>query len=145
MSNTSQRLRYQIAGRLRAVVPPLHRMLRQQTAELTATQASVLGSVAHRGPIRLTDLADVERLSGPMITKVVAALETADLIERLADPDDGRASLVRVSAHGHEWLEASRERRDRWLAERLAALDDAELAALTAALPVLERIVGDRS
>lgn len=120
-------------------------MLRQQNAELTATQASVLGSVAHRGPIRLTDLADVERLSGPMISKVVAALEADDLIERLPDPDDGRVSLVRVSQHGDLWLEESRERRDRWLAERLGTLDAVDLAVLAAALPVLERVVGDRS
>ncbi len=105
----------------------------------------MLGSVAYRGPIRLSDLAVVERLSAPMISKVVAALKADDLIERLTDPDDGRASLVQISAHGHHWLEESRERRDRWLAERLATLDGAELAALTAALPVLERVVGDRS
>lgn len=142
---TSRHGRLELAGRLRAVVPRLHRALRQQTAELTATQASVLGSVARCGPIRLSDLADVERLSGAMISKVVANLEAADLIERLSDPDDGRVTLVRISAHGAEWLEAGRERRDRWLVERLATLDDAELAALTAAIPALERVVEDRS
>ncbi|MEJ7800855.1 MAG: hypothetical protein WKF60_10055 [Ilumatobacter sp.] len=56
-----------------------------------------------------------------------------------------RASLVPISAHALFALAESRERGARGVAERLATLDGTELAALTAALPVLERVVGDRS
>lgn len=136
-------LRYEVAERLRSTVVPLNRMLRQQTAGLTATQGSVLGAILRNGPVRLTELADLERLSGPMISKVVTALEGESLVERVKDPADGRACLVQVSAGGHRWLVESRERRDRWLADRLVHLDDDEFAAVVAALPALGRLVGD--
>lgn len=134
--------RYDVAARLRSVVVPLNRMLRHQTGgDLTATQGSVLGTVYRHGPVGLTDLAERERLSAPMISKVVAALEEEGLVERVKDATDGRVCRVQVSAHGDRWLTESRERRDRWLAERLGALDEAELAALDAALPALDRLV----
>lgn len=135
--------RYDIAARLRAVIVPLNRMLRQQTAGLTATQSSVLGSVHRHGPVRLTDLAELERLSGPMISKVVAALEEHGLVERVRDPGDGRSFLIGMSAAGDRWLIDSRHSRERWLAEQLARLDDDELAAVAAALPVLGRLTSD--
>lgn len=135
---------YDAAARLRSAVVPLTRMLRQQTGgRLTATQGSVLGSISRHGPIGLTDLAGREQLSAPMISKVVAALEHEQLVERVKDPADGRACRVQISPHGDRWLVESRDRRDRWLAERLAGLADHERAALDAAIPALEQLVGD--
>jgi DNA-binding MarR family transcriptional regulator len=134
---------YDVAARLRSAVVPLHRMLRQQTAGLTATQGSVLGSISRHGPLRLSELADLERLSGPMISKVVTALEEEGLVDRVKDPADGRACLVRMSVAGGRWLVETRDRRDRWLAERLGHLTDEEFAAIVAALPALGRLAGD--
>ena len=134
--------RYDVAARLRSAVVLLNRMLRQQTAGLTATQGSVLGSIVRHGPVRLSELADLERLSGPMISKVVTALVGEGLVERVRDPADGRACLVRVSVAGDRWLLESRDRRDRWLAEKLVDLDDEEFAAVVAALPALGRLAG---
>lgn len=141
-ADTERAARYDAAARLRSVVVLLNRTLRQQTAGLTATQASVLGSIVRHGPLRLTELAELERLSGPMISKVVAGLEGDGLIERVRDPADGRAFLVQVSVAGGQWLLESRDRRDRWLAEGLAGLDDDEFAAIVAALPALGRLAG---
>jgi len=133
----------ELAARVRTTVVPLARVLRQQIGgELTATQLSVLGSIVRHGPIRMSDLATRERLSAGMITKVVDALVARELVERLRDPDDHRSWRVEVSAAGRDWLAASRQRRDRWLSERLAQLDDAARSAIAAALPGLERLVG---
>lgn len=133
---------YHTAARLRSVIPPLNRLLRQQTGgPLTPTQGSVLGSIDRFGPIGLTDLAGREQLSLPMISKVVTLLEREGLVERLRDPDDGRAWRVQVSDHGQRWFAARRERRDRWLAEELGRLDDDDRRAVDAALPALERLV----
>lgn len=135
---------YEVAAQLRSVVVPLARSLRQQTGgELTATQSSVLGSVARHGPISLSELASREQLSLPMISKVVANLEGRDLVTRVDDPDDGRVCLAEISPHGGEWLAASRERRDRWLAERLAALDGDACAAIAAAIPWLQCLIDE--
>ncbi len=136
---------YELAADLRSVVVPLARLLRRLTGgRLTATQASVLGTVSRDGPISLSDLATLERLSLPMISKVVDALQEHGFADRVADPNDGRVSLVELSQDGRVWLEESRELRDRWLSERLRDLDEAELASIAAAIPALANLVRDR-
>lgn len=133
-----------LAARLRTVLGPLSRQLRQQSSDpLTATQVSVLGSIHHHGPLSLGEVAHREQLSPPMISKVVAALEELGFVERVQDSDDRRVWLVESSPAGRDWIELGRARRDAWLAERLAALSPDELAALSAAVPALETLVGE--
>jgi hypothetical protein len=48
--------------------------------------------------------------------------------------------LVRPSPSGSALLAEDRRRRDAWLARQLRALEPAEVAALRAALPVLEKL-----
>ena len=135
-----------VAGRLRTAIVPLFRRLRQQLADdsFTPTQLSVLGTIHRHGPLSLGDLALRERLSLPTISKVVAALELAGVAERLSDERDRRVCLVRTTVAGGRWIDDSRARRDTWLAERLARLDDEERATLEAALPILERLTEER-
>lgn len=133
-----------LAGRLRSVVVPLARSLRQQSGgRLTATQASVLGTVMRRGPLALSAIATLEQLSLPMVSKVVAALEAEGLVTRSSDPTDGRVSLVDVSGGGRAWVEETRRRRDQWLAARLADTQADERAALTRTIAMLERVLAD--
>lgn len=134
----------ELAARLRAVVVPLGRSLRQQSGgRLTATQASVLGTVMRHGPLALSAIAALEQLSLPMVSKVVAALEVEYLVMRSSDPADGRISLVEVSDDGRAWVEETRRRRDQWLAARLADTDAHERAALELTIATFERILAD--
>lgn len=134
-----------LAAELRTVVVPLVRLLRQQTdGRLTATQASVLGTISRLEPVSLSDLAAGERLSLPMISRVVDVLEGEGFVERVGDPDDRRVTLVRIGPGGHDWIEESRDLRDRWLTERLHDLGDVERAAVAAAIPALIRLVDPR-
>lgn len=130
-----------LAARLRTVLGPLSRELRQQASgPLTATQISVLGSIHRHGPLSLGDVAAREQLSPPTISKVVDALEKIGYVERVRDTDDRRVWLVESTDAGHQWVVEGRARRDAWLAQRLAALDPADLAALAAAAPALEQL-----
>lgn len=134
-----------LAARLRALLGPLSRELRQQSSDpLTATQISVLGSIHRAGPLTLGEVATRERLSPPMISKVVDALESEGFVERERDRDDRRVVLVRATPTADRWIEQGRARRDAWLAERLMSLDDEERSALAAALPAFEHLVGER-
>ncbi len=136
----------ELAARLRAVVVPLGRSLRQQSGgRLTATQASVLGTVMRYGPLPLSAISAREQLSLPMVSKVVTALETECLVIRSSDPTDARVSLVDVSDDGRAWIEETRRRRDQWLAARLADTDADERAALTQTIATFERIMADPS
>jgi DNA-binding MarR family transcriptional regulator len=132
----------ELASRVRVTITPLARQLRQHANDdLTPTRLSAIGTIARRGPITLGDLASRERVSPPMITKVVGSLEEQGLVQRTIDPSDRRVSWVALTPEGESWLEEARARRDVWLAQRLSTLTPEELSTLDAALPVLERLV----
>lgn len=141
---SGDRLVLEWAGRLRAAVAPLERQLRQETAgPYTPTQLSVIGAISRHGPIPLGELAARERLSPPTISKIVASLEDAGIVGRLPDRDDRRVCRVAITTAGSRWIKQSRARRNEWLAERIAMLSPPERAAIAAALPVLERLLGE--
>ena len=107
---------------------------------LTGTQASVLATAARLGPVRITDLAEVEGINPTMLSRIVGKLEDAGLLHRRADPDDRRAALVEPTEAGRELQRHVREERTRLLAERLGALPADHADGLLAALPHLEAL-----
>ncbi|HVW79343.1 MAG TPA: MarR family transcriptional regulator [Mycobacteriales bacterium] len=131
------------AARLRAVVGALSRRLNATArgAGLTTSQLSALGVIARSGPIRISDLAEVEHMNPTMLSRVVAALVEAGLVRRRVDPDDRRAGLVEVTAQGRRTHDRLRAERGRILASGLDALDPAQRAAVEDALPALEALV----
>lgn len=131
-----------LASGLRSAVPPLARQMRQAATEwFTPTQLSVLGSITRFGPLSLGDLAAREKLSPPMITKVIDVLTSAEVVERLVHERDRRVCLVRTTAKGIAWVEQTRAEQDQWLADRLAHLSREQLDALNAAMPALEQLL----
>lgn len=129
---------------MRTTIVPLARALRQQTGgRLTATQGSLLGTVLRHGPLTISQLAAREQLSLPMVSKVVSVLESGQLVTRSTDPSDARACPVVITDVGRQWVDESREQRDRWLAGRLAELDPVERQHVVDALAVLARLVDE--
>ncbi|MCU1452730.1 MAG: transcriptional regulator, MarR family [Acidimicrobiales bacterium] len=131
-----------VTARLRLSATRLARILRQQAdTGLTLTRMSALAAIHRAGPLTLGALADVEHVAPPSITKVVDHLERDGLVERRSDPADGRVRLVATTPAGVDLLDASRARKDAWLATRLATLEPSELARLAGALDALEHII----
>jgi DNA-binding MarR family transcriptional regulator len=56
-------------------------------------------SAAPQG-LRITDLGSDVLLTQPGISRLIARLETRGLVERVDDPDDGRACRIRLSDAG---------------------------------------------
>jgi DNA-binding MarR family transcriptional regulator len=131
------------AARLRVAVLRLSRRLRKHDlAGLTPSQLSTLASVGKDGPLRLGDLAAVERIAPSTLTRLVNVLEDRGYLLRHAAPDDARAFLVTITASGREVLAQIREEGTSMLTDNLLALPPAQLAALEAALPALEQLAG---
>ena len=131
---------------LRFAVTRLARQLRQEAladGDLTPTKLSALASVNRLGPVSLGDLAVVERVSAPSITRTVDALVAASLATRASDPSDRRLVRVAITAAGVRLLENSRRRKDALLAQRIALLGARDLARLVAAIPVIQRLLDD--
>ncbi len=118
-------------------------MIRMSSAkrELSLSSASTLSRLARGGPFRLTELADLERITQPSMTTLVGRLEAQGLVERAADPSDGRAVLVSVTKQGRKALRRRTQVRVGSLAELLEDLTLEDRAALAAAIPALERLL----
>jgi DNA-binding MarR family transcriptional regulator len=131
------------AARLRAIVGKLSRRLNAlaRGSGLTQSQLSALGVIARQGPIRLSDLAEIESMNPTMVSRIVAALDEAGLVRRRTDPEDRRSGLLEVTASGRRTHDRLRTERGRALTQGLEALDADDAAAVEAALPALEHLV----
>jgi DNA-binding MarR family transcriptional regulator len=75
-------------------------------------------------PVRLGALADRLAVEAPHVTRQVQRLERSGLVERVPDPDDGRAQRVRISPRGADAVECVRVVGRRRMAEALAGWSD---------------------
>src|SRR5262245_38226908 len=102
----------------------LNRRLRALSTEegLTPAQSSALATLVRNGPMRAGDLAAAEAVNPTMLSRVLAHLEEAGLAARVADPRDGRATMVEATPAGRRRLGRLRARRGALLRARLDAL-----------------------
>ena len=135
----------ELASELRLAVLRLARRLRQHAPlDVTPSQLSALTSIVREGRVTLSQLAELERVKPPTVTRIVDALGQRDLVTRVVDEDDRRIAWVAPTAEGRALVDTIRRRRDAYLAERLRSLsaDDRELLARAATL--FERLIEDR-
>jgi DNA-binding MarR family transcriptional regulator len=111
---------------------------------LSLTAAATLATLERSGPCRLTALAAREGVTQPAMTQLIARLQDAGLVDRAADPDDGRVVQVRITADGRAVLAGRRAVRAERLAARLAGLSPHERDALAAALPAMDALANAR-
>lgn len=107
---------------------------------LTRTQLSVLGTVSRCGPLGIGALAETEGLNPTMLSRVVGKLEAEGLLERTPDPADRRAARVQVTETGDQLHQRLRGERTQLFVDALSRLPDADVDAVTAALPAIEAL-----
>ncbi len=134
----------ELADRLRLTVTRTARRLRQQgDPALSPTLAAALSTIERSGPLGPSALARIERVQPPTITRVVARLCDAGLVERLPDERDRRAALLTATPEGRRVLQSMRQRKTAYLAERLEALEPEERELLARAADLLERVLDE--
>jgi len=130
-----------IAHEFRETLGRVIRRLRAEGGQPPVGQAAVLGRLDREGPASTSDLAAAERMRPQSMAQTVRDLESAGLVSRRPDPDDGRRALVELTPAGLERLHTTRARREGWLAELFEReFTTAERETLRAALPLLRRI-----
>jgi DNA-binding MarR family transcriptional regulator len=94
-----------------AVTEALERELREAGyKDVRAAHFSVLQPLASRPKgMRTTDLAAWAQITKPSIVYLVDHLEVAGYVERTADPTDGRAQQVRLTAKGWDVTRTARK------------------------------------
>jgi DNA-binding MarR family transcriptional regulator len=134
-----------VAADLRPALLRLARELRKETEQLgvTARQATLLWLVKRSPGLSLAELAAEEGISPPALSGHVDRLERAGLIERVRSSEDRRRVGLRLTDDGARLLRRVRARRTTWLTERMGRLEPDELEAIDAAIPALQRLLGD--
>src|ERR1700751_5277388 len=91
----------ELAPPFRLAVPRLARRLRQESGEgLTPSQNSALASIERHGGLTPSELATIERIQQPTVTRVLAGLSERNLVTREADPSDLRNARLKVPPDG---------------------------------------------
>ncbi|MCD4536182.1 MarR family transcriptional regulator [Nocardioides sp. cx-169] len=132
-----------LASELRLSVMRLRRRLateRHPDNELSMNTMSVLGALHRHGDLTVGELARIEMVQPPSMTRTVNFLVDGGFASRHPHETDGRQVLVALTERGRETLLADRARRDEWLATRLRTLTPDERAVLRSAAPILERL-----
>src|SRR3954451_6028524 len=86
------------------------------------------------GDQRCSSLAGHAGVDVSVASRQLAVLERLGYVERRPDPQDGRASLLRLTPAGAEALAASRAVRSDWALAALSGWDEAEARRLTGLL-----------
>ncbi|HEY1915399.1 MAG TPA: MarR family transcriptional regulator [Streptosporangiaceae bacterium] len=132
-----------VAGALRVSVGLLLRRLRQVHAEgeLTMPETAALTRLDRGGPSTASALARQEQISPQSMGATLGGLEARALIERRADPADGRRAVISLTEAGLKVLRSLRDAKTSKLADALAVeFTPAELGVLAQAAPLIERL-----
>jgi DNA-binding MarR family transcriptional regulator len=132
----------QLAMSLRESITRLNRRLRQARAvgDLTFSQLSALTSLQLAGALTPRELADVERVQPPTMTKIVGKLEEQGLVARTPHPTDRRQVILAATEQGRAVYAQFEKARNEWLALQLAELTPEERDTLERAAQILQQV-----
>ena len=133
----------ELANRLRPVLLKLNRELRREIHSLGVTggQVGLLVQINMRPGIGMRELAAVERMSVPGMSKFIHKLEDAGLVQRASVEGDQRRVGLSLTPAGHKVLRSVKSKRTAWLASRLRRLEPEQLEALDAAIEPLAHLL----
>jgi len=132
----------QLAISLRESITRLNRRVRQArpVGDLTFSQLSALTSLQLAGAMTPRELADVERVQPPTMTKIVGKLEDLGLVARTPHPTDRRQVILAATEQGRTVYVQFETQRNEWLAHQLAQLSPDERDTLARAAQILQQV-----
>jgi DNA-binding MarR family transcriptional regulator len=114
----------------------------ESTSVVAPHQFSVMARL-DRGALTPRELAEIECVSPPSMTRTVAGLAESGLVTRADDPADGRQVFISLSAQGRLLLHEIRRQRDAWMATRLKGITAQEREVLIQATAILTRLASE--
>ncbi len=127
---------------LRDAILRFNRRLRQARpiGDLTFSQLSALTSLMLAGALTPRELADIERVQPPTMTKIVGKLEDLGLVARTPHPTDRRQVILAATEQGRVVYTQFERARNEWLARQLALLSPSERDTLAHAAEILQQV-----
>jgi DNA-binding MarR family transcriptional regulator len=138
----------EMASELLATFADMFRGMRRSDAvriaagNITWAQHAVLEAViTNERPMRVSDLAASIALSVASTTVATRRLEQQRLVRRVRDPADHRSVLIAITSRGVAAHHTSVQTAQAALADKVTALDEAQIRALRDSLPALTRLI----
>lgn len=131
-----------VADEMLHVVKAYQRMRQQLQTQNSAEWSAqiILRCLAHEGALRAGAVAERIDSDPSTVSRQVAALVRDGLVERRADPQDGRASLLVLTEQAQDVIAEHEARRHQRFGEMLARWDEADLITFAT---LLERFATD--
>jgi DNA-binding MarR family transcriptional regulator len=112
--------------------------LRQEAGGgLSPTVIATLASIERHEVLTPGELARIEGVQRPTMTRAINRLEDSGLIERREDPEDRRCSLISLSDEGARYLAEHRSRKSAWLADLIEKMPAEDADTLARAAEIL--------
>ena len=132
-----------LANDLRLACMRISRRVRFESTDIVAPHQFSVMARLEETPRTPRELADIERVSAPSMSRTVAALVERGLVLRADDPTDGRQVILSLTPEGARTLKDIRRRRDEWMASRIKGLSTEEREVLARASEILLRVAGE--
>jgi DNA-binding MarR family transcriptional regulator len=132
-----------LANDVRMTAQVLSRRIRFENAsEIAPHQFSVLIKVS-RTPRTPGELAELEQVSAPSMTRTVNGLVESGYLDRLPHPTDGRQRVLTLTDAGRAVVDRTIHERDDWMLRRLTGLSDADRAVLARTVEILNAVLAE--
>jgi DNA-binding MarR family transcriptional regulator len=132
-----------MATDLRLACMRISRRVRYESShEVAPHQFSVLCRL-EEAPRTPGELAEIERVAKPSMTRTVGSLVERGLVLRQDDPLDRRSVILSLTEDGRRSLAAIRRKRDAWMASRVARLTPEEQDVLARATAILAKVANE--
>jgi DNA-binding MarR family transcriptional regulator len=131
-----------LAKTLREAIQRLNRRVRQArpVGDLTFGQLSALTSILLAGALTPRELADLERVQPPTMTKIVGKLEERGLVMRSPHPTDGRQVILAPTEEGRAIYAQFELARNAWLSAHLEQLSSDDRDVLYRAAEIMQQV-----
>ena len=130
-----------LANDLRIACQRVSRRVRfESTDELSPHLVSALAHLS-KGPCTPGELADLERVAPPSMTRTINCLVEKGLVTRDDNPSDGRSKLLVLTGEGQAVMSRIGQARDDWMLRQLEGLTKPEQDLLRVAAVLLNRVV----
>jgi DNA-binding MarR family transcriptional regulator len=138
----SSKISLQAAEALHSGAIRVLRLVRSEDAQsgIGPAQLSALSVLVFAGAKTVGELAALEQVRPPTMSRIVDGLAQKKLIERVSSASDRRSVQIAATPAGRKLLLAGRDRRVRALANRFEALSKKEVETLFAAAEIMKRI-----
>ena len=142
-SRATRSRRIAAADALHSAAIHLLRGVRKEDAQsgVGPARLSALSVLVFAGPMRLTELASLEQVKPPTMTRIVKGLEVAGFVKRGPDKTDARATRLEATPRGVRLLYEGRRRRVMHLAHALATLEPNDIEVLARTAELVEQIL----